>query len=282
MRERNRRKILISSLAVVFAILFIFPSSLSTLRTSNAIKGTTNVVYQQVGYEVCLVDCSTANFYLLSVQSSWVVPTLKCPKTGSSVAVYEFGMDYRSNMIDVENAAGLYLLCDLGSALYYAWGAEAGNAFTLSTSTNPVHPGDHMNAKISFNPISGMFTLVIHDSTHVWTYKPPAYFDTTGNAFRRFALFQVVRGSGTSLYPLPDFVKLSTSADYVTVAASSSSLTGTKGSIGYWYASKSTQALYAVVYAFDMKDSDTSHILATPSSITSTSTGFNIIWKAST
>ena len=131
-----------------------------------------------------------------------------------------------------------------------------------------------MHAKISYNPTSGKFTLVLHDSTHVWTYNPAAYTDS--NAYRGDAWFTLERTCSTSSCPIPDFGTFQTSGDYVAIAAKQTATTGTKGSLGYWLTSTTSKSPYATVNGDTMYDVDTANTLATVSAISSISSWLQV------
>jgi hypothetical protein len=272
------RRMVIVSVAVLVAMMFVLPAAslnLSTLRTTHALNGGTSTASLRAAYDV-----GSFSFYILSVQGSWTVPNIACP-TASAAAFYEVAMDViQTSGFGEENGGGVYLECSAGSALYFAASDQAGVFGLLSSGVYPVHPGDHMHAKISYNPTSGKFTLVLHDSTHVWTYNPAAYTDS--HAYRGDAWFTLERSCGTSSCPIPDFGTFRTSSDYVAIAAKQTATTGTKGSLGYWLASTTSKSPYATVYGDTMYDLDTANTLATVSAISSISTGFKLTWQAST
>jgi len=282
------------SLALCLLLLLLLPALLTesstTMFTASAYSDNLASTAQDAGYDVCApyngYFCtpfpSGGGYYILSVSGSWTVPKLTCSVTPIGSATYEVGMDFAPDQVNVENGGGVNFECTSGSVLYIPVFLAGGQGVALPTSSYPVQAGDHMSSKLSYSVSAGTFTLVLHDSTHVWTYKT-TYVDATGNAHRGDGLFILTRGCGTSSCPLPDFVSLKTSSDYVTITTTSTATTGTKGSIGHWLASLTIAIPTADIIPINMYNPSTSNHLASPGSIaSSTSTGFSITWLAST
>ena len=229
-----------------------------------------------VGYDVCtsmICTGAVSNFYSLIVHSNWVVPSIKsCASSETSGVTYEAGIDYSSNGVTLENGAGINIYCSLGTSGYAGRVFEAGVTNYLGGSQYPIRAGDHMSTKVSYNGMTARFTVVLHDSTHIWTYKAGPYADGAAALFR--GLFLMFRSCATDACQIINFGVMKTSADYVTV--STGGLGGTKGSLGHWFASPSTSNPTAFVSRFDMTDLGyTNNVMATTSAVTSTSTGFN-------
>src|ERR1700730_422309 len=89
-RSFSLRRMVIVSLAVLLAMIFVLPGALlnlSTMRTVSALNGGTSSASLRAAYDV-----GSMPYYILSVQGSWTVPNITCPTT-SAVAFYEVAMD---------------------------------------------------------------------------------------------------------------------------------------------------------------------------------------------
>lgn len=227
--------------------------------------------YQYAGYDVCIsTSCGvTLPSSLVSIQGSFVVPSVvSCPSSGLEYVHYAVTENLREG-------AGIQFGCDT-FPFYFVEVYKAGSIGGLG-SLYTVHPGDHISVKITFNKSTRTIAVRVHDSTHLWTYTTGPFSDnfltTSINAE-----FYLSRDCTTGACPVPIFGTLKTSSDYVTIASGSASL---KGSLGHWWASTSSQSVYATVFGNAMTDSDTGNSLARPTSITASSTGFSVKWIAS-
>ena len=259
---------------VILSVMFVLPS---LVLNSEGAGGSTPIDKSiVVGYDVCTHSFCTgagSNFYTLVVHSSWIVPSIKeCASTETSSVTFEAGIDYSSSRSSLENGVGINIYCSFGTSGYAGRVFEAGVTNYLGSSQYPIHAGDHMDTRVSYNGMTAKFTVVLHDSTHLWTYKAGPYADGAAPLFD--GLFLMFRSCATDVCQIVNFGTMKTSADYVTV--STGGLGGTKGSLGYWFASPSTSAPSAFVWRFDMTDLGyTNNVMATTSAITSASTGFN-------
>jgi hypothetical protein len=270
MRKLSRTLRTTIVLVSVVILALIVPSMLFNV---SAMNGGSSASDYYAGYDVCAAGvCNVFTFPFPTfslVQGSFVVPAVgPCPASGLQFVNYEIkdgGYD----------GAGIQFGCDT-FPFYFAEVFKAASTVGLGSSY-PVDPGDHISVKITYSMSTSSFKVVMHDSTHIWTYNTGTYTDSSN--FPNEAEFVLARTGTTSASPIPQFSTLKTSGDYVTITSGATSL---KGSVGHWFASTSSQSLYATVYEFSMSDSDTGHTLAAPSAVTSTSTGFYIKWLAST
>jgi hypothetical protein len=263
----------LATLRVFFVFVLIAPSS-SLLLNVSAMNGGAQMGYQYAGYDVCASGtCGVNTFpspYFTSIQGSFVVPNLvSCPASGLQYVHYAVKANLR-------NGAGIQFGCDT-FPFYFVEVYKAGSVTGLGQAY-AIHPGDHISVKITFNKSTRTLAVRVHDSTHIWTYTTGEFTDNYLSTSID-AEFYLIRDCTTSACPLPNFGTLKTSGDYVTIASGATSL---KGALGHWWASTSSQSLYAAVYSSTMTDSDTGNTLARPTSITVTSTGFGIRWMAST
>lgn len=251
------------------SLLFIIAASGSNFQIAS---------FQSAGFDVCaLIKCTLTNTnFVVGAQGSWVVPSIKsCAANELSTISYEVGIDYSPDNFDVRNGAGIDLNCANGATSYSAFVIAADVPVPLNTIKYAVHPGDHLSAKVAYNRVTASFTLMLHDATHMWTYKPMSYKD--GSALLNQGLFVLGRPCTMSSCPIPHFGTLKTSGDYVTI--NSGGLTGTKGSLGFWLKSPTGGSPSGEILRFEMTDSDTGNVLASTNSITTASSAFSITFK---
>jgi hypothetical protein len=98
-----------------------------------------------------------------SVSASWTEPTAHC-SGGSQFSSFWVGLDgYNSRTVE---QTGSEVDCRNGSPTYFGW-YEMFPAFPVNYS-NPVRPGDHFNASVTFT--GGGFTLTLSDTTAGWSH----------------------------------------------------------------------------------------------------------------
>ena len=103
-----------------------------------------------------------------SVSASWTQPSATCGTGETSYSSFWVGLDgYSSNTVE---QTGTDADCSSGTPQYYAW-YEMYPKFpvNLSSSSNPVAPGDSMSASVTVGA-GGKFTLTISDSTRHWAF----------------------------------------------------------------------------------------------------------------
>jgi hypothetical protein len=104
---------------------------------------------------------STTQF--TSVSSSWVQPTGNCT-SGDQYAAFWVGLDgYSSSTVE---QTGSEVDCAGRTPRYYGWYEMYPGA--SSDYTNPVSPGDHFTASVTYTG-SNQFVLVLSDTTRGWT-----------------------------------------------------------------------------------------------------------------
>jgi hypothetical protein len=131
------------------------------------------------------------------VSASWVEPTAHCPG-GSQFSSFWVGLDgFNSGTVE---QTGTEVDCRSGSPTYFGW-YEMFPAFPVNFS-NPVKPGDHFSASVTFNG-SGQFTLVLKDATQGWSHT---VHKTLTSAKRSSAeVIAEAPSSSGGVLPLADF-----------------------------------------------------------------------------
>jgi hypothetical protein len=123
----------------------------------------------------CPPTCSSANWagYAVAgnngafrtVSASWTEPKVNCiGVTVRRFSSFWVGLDGVTNMF-VEQL-GTDADCRGRTPVYYAWWEMYPNPSV--TISNPVHPGDHMSASVTFRG-GGRYALFIKDSTRNWS-----------------------------------------------------------------------------------------------------------------
>lgn len=106
-----------------------------------------------------------------SVQGGWVEPSATCTSTNSAAAFW-VGIDgYDSDSVE---QLGTDADCSGGSPSYYAWyEMYPAASVTLSKSSYPVTPGDHLAARVVAN--GSQYTLAMRDTAASggvrWTFQ---------------------------------------------------------------------------------------------------------------
>ncbi|HET9896055.1 MAG TPA: G1 family glutamic endopeptidase [Streptosporangiaceae bacterium] len=144
-----------------------------------------------------------------SVSASWTQPSVSCSST--RYASFWVGLDgFSSNSVE---QTGTDSDCSGSSPRYYGW-YEMYPAFPVNFS-NPVSPGDHMSASVTFSGTT-TFTLVLKDTTKGWTQTITK--NQSGLARSSAEVITEAPSSSSGVLPL---------ADFHTVTYSSSAANGT-------------------------------------------------------
>jgi len=146
-----------------------------------------------------------------SVSASWTEPTATCGGHSNQYSSFWAGLDgFNSNSVE---QTGTDADCSGSTPVYYGW-YEMYPAFPVNFS-NPVRPGDHMSASVTFSG-SSTFTLVLQDATQGWTQN--IVQNQTGLARSSAEVITEAPSSGGRVLPL---------ANFGTVSYSTSSANGT-------------------------------------------------------
>lgn len=102
-----------------------------------------------------------------NVSASWTQPSASCAPGETSYSSFWVGLD--GDTSSTVEQTGTDADCSSGTPRYYAW-YEMYPKFpvNLSSSSNPVAPGDSMTASVNVAS-GGRFTLTISDTSRNWT-----------------------------------------------------------------------------------------------------------------
>ncbi|HEY7144813.1 MAG TPA: G1 family glutamic endopeptidase [Streptosporangiaceae bacterium] len=138
-----------------------------------------------------------------SVSGAWTEPSGTCAK-GNQYSSFWVGLDgYSSDSVE---QTGTDVDCSGRTPVYYGW-YEMFPAFPVNFS-NPVHPGDHFTASVTFSGTS-TFTLSLTDATQGWTQTET---QNQSGLDRSSAECIVEAPSSGSVLPLADFGTVSFSS----------------------------------------------------------------------
>jgi Peptidase A4 family len=138
-----------------------------------------------------------ATGHYTSVSGSWTEPTGICNSKKAQYSSFWVGLDgYSSGSVE---QTGTDVDCSHSTPHYYGW-YEMYPAFPVNFS-NPVHPGDHFNASVTFSGTS-TFTLVLSDTTQGWNQTET--INQSGLSRSSAECIVEAPSSGTVL-PLADF-----------------------------------------------------------------------------
>jgi hypothetical protein len=133
-----------------------------------------------------------------SVSASWTQPTATCSSRRNQYASFWVGLDgYSSNSVE---QTGTDSDCAGRTPSYYGW-YEMYPAFPVNYS-NPVRPGDHISASVTFSG-SSTYTLVLTDSTQGWTQRVTQ--NESGLARSSAEVITEAPSSSSGVLPLADF-----------------------------------------------------------------------------
>jgi len=94
------------------------------------------------------------------VKASWIVPSVTCPKSGSTYAALWVGIDgYSSSTVE---QTGVLVHCLLGKATYSAW-YEFYPAASVTISGFSVKPGNTISAEVGYSTATSLFTTTIQN-----------------------------------------------------------------------------------------------------------------------
>jgi hypothetical protein len=147
-----------------------------------------------------------ANGAFSSVSASWVEPTATCTSRRSSLyAAFWVGLDgYNSGSVE---QTGTDSDCVGTSGDYYGW-YEMYPANPVYF-TNPVSPGDHISASVTFSGTS-TYTLVLKDTTKGWTQTITK--NQSGLARSSAEVITEAPSSSSGVLPLANFGTINYSA----------------------------------------------------------------------
>ncbi len=195
-------------LVALLAVAFIMPIQLGP-HSSKAVvvyhhprlhvKGTSVTTdYNWAGYAVVF-----NRSLIISVNASWVVPSVSCSSKTTYVAVW-VGID-GFNDKTVEQT-GIQAQCQGGRAYYSAWYEFYPAAPVSAPSSYVVKPGDKIVGWVVYNPSTNEYRTVLVDLTEGWNYTSP--WTSVSGALDDSAEWVVERPAiGYGLTTLADFGK---------------------------------------------------------------------------
>lgn|SRR5487761_1688402 len=198
-------------------------------------------------------------------KGSWVVPSVTCPKRGSTYAAFWVGIDgFSSSTVE---QTGVLAQCSRGRAAYSAWYEfYPAGMVTISMS---VKPNDKVFAEVQSTGTSGQFTVSITDGSQTFSKT-----STVSGAQMSSAEWIAEAPSscsifGCSVLPLANFGTAYFGQDNTGISqtgyATVNSVSGSIGSFG-----SSVQEITMVTNSGTIK--------AQPSALSSDGTSFSITW----
>lgn len=132
-------------------------------------------------FELCpTVSCSTnwagyavtgAAGSVSQVEGSWVIPSVTCPKKGSTYAALWAGIDgYGSDTVE---QTGILIQCSNGKATYSAW-YEFYPAASYILTGFTISKGQKISVKVSYSTTTGLFTTTITNENTQQSYSTSA------------------------------------------------------------------------------------------------------------
>jgi hypothetical protein len=202
------------------------------------------------------------------VQGSWVQPTANCSGTKTLYASFWVGIDgYNSRTVE---QTGTDSDCQAGVPTYYAW-YEFFPAYPVTISTVPIHPGNTVEASVTYVNSTVGFKIVLSDLT---TGKTFSHSKKVPTAVRSSAEWIAeAPSSSTGVLPLADFGKVKFGTDYTGVAKTcTATISGVNGAIGSFAA--------ASLHRINMINSAGTMTKASTSVLTKDGTSFVVTWKS--
>jgi hypothetical protein len=248
---------LLSSVAFLF-LPSVSADSAGVASSSNAlIANGISLQTGPAGYEIF----SAKPGKIVSVQANWTVPIVTCAAYSSLqvgiFAAHKYSSDSGSFVVIVCNSAG----ATPSYTIYYAGNNHGNNPLP---SEDTISAGDKMYTQASVDTLGGETSVFIQDLTKHWSFGTSGSEPIDTAAGGAAWWFISSANSGTQTMPLPKF----STDKFANVKAT---INGHTGSIGS-FISKFT--IYKLIYV----DSSNGHVLAKPTSITSSSTSFQVKW----
>jgi len=248
------------SFPLAFVLLLLVVPGVYAVSTTTLSKNTTQF---EAGYFVEAKNPGS----VLSFQSTWNVPVVTCTESGEYFllrigVIHEFSPDAGSTLqVTCSGTTSSYsFLYDLGST---AGGLPLGD----TTS-----PGDQMKTIGAVVVSTGALSVTIKDMTKGWTFGPQKGTETPETTQPGGAMW-ILCGTpapagcaGSVSIPLSQF----TTMKFGSVKLTMGGHTGTIGSFLSISGISTTEEIWV--------NPSTNHMVATPTSISSASTGFSIKW----
>jgi hypothetical protein len=249
------------ALTVAALLMLIFLSSPSLVVSSFASApvplAITTEKSSMAGYEI--FSSNPGSF--VKVQGTWAIPSVTCPSAvpGAFMQFYVV-----VGHISAEDAGSQLVASCSGLTPQYLLQYINGASVNSLPAGDTISAGDKMQTIASVAVLGGETAVSINDLTKGWTFgvSGSEAIDTTSAV--RVLWFLAEPGGGTVSRSLLSFSALKTSGDSAIV----NSHTGTLGSF--------VPLAKFTVFKWVFIDPSNNHVLARPTSITSTSTGFSL------
>jgi hypothetical protein len=230
---------------------FIFSSVASSIVVRNTLP--------EAGYQVSSAKPGT----FVKIQANWVIPTVDCSSTISGASM-QFWVGAGHLYSTADSASELSVTCP-GSTPGYSLTYWQGGSNSALPSKFVYTPGDLIQTVATIAILGGEISVQISDLTEGWTFQASGLEAIDTSAPTSVSLIFIQIGSGTSTYPLINFGTIPTTADKAT-------LNGHMGSLGSFLPLTTKFTVVKDVFV----DHSNGHVVAKPTAITSTSTGFTI------
>jgi hypothetical protein len=243
---------------MLFLLLLLVSSLVLVVPTVSASAGgspssiTKNTTSDIAGYTV--YDKSAGSGTIM-IQSTWNVPTVTCSSSGESMN-FEIEIDH-IYAGDIESE--LYIYCS-GLTAQYSLSCWVGGSSCSLPISDTVAPGDKIQTIGSVAISTGVASITIKDGTK-WKFSQMRTEPI--NTKQSGGVDWWIYRSGV---PIPQFSTIKTSGDMATLG-------GHHGTLGSFLSDHSV-----TVTEYIKVDSSNMHVLAKPTSITSTSASFSIKW----
>jgi hypothetical protein len=262
---------------IAFVLLLFVVPSVSAVSAEGAPSSSTITKYTgsyTAGYFIetkCNLNNPGCPGTLLSFQATWNVPTVTCVESGEIFSLI-MGVAYAYGVTSAGSTLDVY--CTGITASYYFVYNLGGSGGGLGADT--ISPGDKMKTIGSVVPSTGAVSVEIKDITKGWTFGPvtgtiSVFTGNGGGAVFLICGTPAYGGCASSVTtPLPKFTTIKFTNVKLTILGHS----GSPGS----FLSISKIGTYEEIWKNLKANGGTGHVVAEPTSITSTSTGFSIKW----
>ena len=246
----------------LFGASFIVPPNSSGIYPwGNSGKDSKEYDHRSFGYSVLNEKPGGT----IKVQSTWTVPSVECSATGQ-ILTFTIQIDH---IYQGDTASELYVSCT-GTVASYVMEYSLGG--TSGTLVSPILPGDKIQITESVATKTGLVSIDIKDITRGWdtgitTRNEPIDVTQVGEIDFWLCGNSMPSLCTTASIGLARFTNLKTTGDMITLGPH-------HGSIGSFLGVSSDYVTkYSVV-------DNVGTVETRPSTISSTSTGFSILWLA--
>jgi|HubBroStandDraft_3_1064219.scaffolds.fasta_scaffold60443_2 hypothetical protein len=262
------------SLAVVLALV-VLPGAAAVAPVAAPAAAPSSALFHSGPFQANVSNYNWAGYALTGpvhsvsfAQGSWIVPAATCSGSVLQYASFWVGIDgYTSSTVE---QTGTESDCHLGTASYYSW-YEFYPAAAVRMTTVPVHPGDIIEASVTYVNATVGFTTSLTDTT---TGKTATHSSVVTGAKRTSAEWIAEAPSSVlTVLPLADFGKAKFGKDYTGVASTcEATVSGTTGVIGSFAASS--------IQKLNMVSLTGIAWMATTTALTTDGTSFVVTWRS--